>query len=273
MQLLNTAASGLQAQMDRLDAISNNIANIDTAGYQRVDVSFADTLTQVYGQSPAINGLPDRLTPEGLSLGTGVYGLSGERYFDQGTYTQTQSPLDMAIQGDGFFTVEAPGGQVGYTRAGNFQASADSATGRFYLATPGGNRVLGTDGKPIDLTGIQLNTLQVSPNGTLTADTPQGNPVRVGQLSLAYVGVPSNALHSLGADIYGLNPGYQAVTNAAGGAASRLIGNVRGSTLEMSNVNLTQEMTNMIETQHDFQMSSQAINIADKMLGIADTIR
>ena len=274
MALLNTAASGLQSQMARLDAIANNIANMNTIGYQSDSVSFADKLTQVFGQPKSVSSLPDRLTPSGLSLGTGVYALPGQRNFTAGVYRQTQSQLDMAIQGDGFFMVGMPNGQVGYTRAGNFGASKDPQNGNFYLATRSGHYVLGSNGLPIKLTGIQLSTLHVFANGQLAATTPTGQPVNVGQLGLAYVSAPTNALHSLGGDIYGLNPGYQTVTNAAAGAqATRLMGTVHGSMLEMSNVNMTQEMTDMITAQHDFQMSSQAFNIADKMMGLADTIR
>lgn len=272
MSLLLTAASGLTAQTARLDAIANNIANLDTAGYQGVGVSFADTLTQVYAQSPALQSLPSRQSPFGLWLGTGVYALPMTRNFAQGVYHATQNPLDMAIQGDGFFMVSLPGNRTGYTRAGAFSA-AQGTNGRFFLATSAGYPVLGQNGQPIDLTGINLQTLHVSPTGVLTADTLQGAPVRVGQLGLAYVAHPSSALGSIGQDIYTLNPGYAAVTNANGGAQTgRLIGNVAGSMLEMSNVNLAQQMAGMIKTQHDFNMAAQAVNIADKMMGLANTL-
>ncbi len=274
MQLLGTAASGLQSQMARLDAISNNIANLDTTGYERTDVSFADMLTQVYGQSPSVSGLSQRLTPAGLSLGTGAYALPGQRYFEQGNLTTTNNPLDMAIAGDGFFMVSGSPSGVGFTRAGNFHISRDVLTGHMYLSAKSGAYVLNDRGQPIDLTGVNPNSLSVSANGDLSAQTLTGKPVSLGRLGLAYVGNPTNALHSLGDDVYQLNTGFTAATNATGGATtSQLIGPVKGGMLESSNVNLTQEMTDMLETQHNFNASAEAVNIADKMMGIADTIR
>lgn len=274
MTLLGTAASGLQSQTSRLDAIANNIANLDTVGYQTVGVSFADTLSQVYGQSPAVAGLPQRLTPTGAVLGTGVLALPDQRTFSAGAYQQTGQPLDMAIEGDGFFVVGMPGGQTGYTRAGAFTVAPNPRTGQFELTTNTGAPVLDVGGQPIDMTGVDLQSVHASPTGELTAQTIQGKPVKLGQLGLAYVSDPGNALHSMGSDVYELNTGYRAVTNAQPGPlGAQLMGQVRGGTLEMSNVNLTQQMSDLLETQQNFQLSSEAFNIADKMLGLAAVIK
>lgn len=274
MTLLGTAASGLMSQTSRLDAISNNIANLDTTGYQSVGVSFADTLSQVYGQSPAIAGLPQRLTPTGAVLGTGVYALPDQRTFAAGAYRQTGQPLDMAIEGDGFFLIGMPGGQTGYTRAGSFTVTAGPQSNRYYLSTTTGAPVLDAFGKPIEMTGVNLQTVQVSATGALTGETLAGQPVQLGKLGLAYVSHPTSALHSMGADIYELNAGYQAVTNAQPGPlGAQLMGHVKGGTLEMSNVNLTQQMSDLLETQQNFQLASEAFNIADKMLGLAAVIK
>ncbi|MCY0876442.1 MAG: flagellar hook-basal body protein [Firmicutes bacterium] len=274
MTLLGTAASGLQSQTARLDAIANNIANLDTVGYQSVGVSFADTLSQVYGQSPDVSALPQRDTPTGAVLGTGVYALPGQRAFTAGAYQQTGQPLDMAIEGDGFFTVGLPNGQTGYTRAGSFTVSENAQTRQFDLTTAQGAPVLDVAGKPIDMTGVDLQSVQVSPTGVLTGQTMTGRPVTIGQLGLGYVNDPTNALHSVGADVYASNPGYQVVTNAKQGPlGAGLMGSVKDGTLEMSNVNLTQQMSDMLETQQNFQLSSEAFNIADKMLGLAAVIK
>ncbi len=274
MSLLSVAGSGLQSQMQSLDAISNNIANINTTGYEAVGVSFADSLTRVYGQSPATQGLPNRQTPVGLWLGTGAYATPGLRSFTAGNYVTTRNPLDMAIQGDGFFTLALPGGATGYTRAGAFVASNDPQTGQVYLTTPNGARVLSVNGKPIDLTGVNLATVHVSPNGVLTADTTTGQPRRIGQLALAYVAHPASALASLGADVYQLRPGFAAATNAAGApSVLTAIGQVHGAMLEMSNVNLTNQMTNMLQTQQGYDLAAKAVSIADQMMGLAATIK
>lgn len=272
MSLLTTAASGMQSQTARLDAISNNIANLDTAGYQTTDVSFADMLTEVNGQSPLVQGLPDRLTPTGVILGTGSYALPSERNFAPGAYQHTGMPLDMAIQGDGFFLIGMPNGQTGYTRAGNFKVSTD-AQGQMYLSTPSGQPVLGANGKLIDMTGVNQQSVTVSATGLLQGRTVTGAPVQIGQLGLAYINVPQNALHSMGQDVYELNTGFRAATNAAGTLGSGLVGSVSNGTLEMGNVNLTTQMSDMVETQQNFQMTSQAFNIADQMMGIANQIK
>ncbi|MHB1628325.1 MAG: flagellar hook-basal body protein [Bacilli bacterium] len=274
MSLLSVAGSGLRSQTQSLDAISNNIANMNTTGYETAGVSFADSLTQVYGQAPATQGLPNRQSPIGLWLGTGGYAMPGVRSFAAGNYVTTRNPLDMAIQGDGFFTLALPGGATGYTRAGAFVASNDPQTGQMYLTTPNGARVLSVNGKPIDLTGVDLATVHVSPNGVLTADTTAGQPRRIGQLALAYVAHPGSALASLGANVYQLKPGFVAASNAAGAPpVLSAIGQVHGGMLEMSNVNLTNQMTNMIQAQQQYQIAAKAVSIADQMMGLATTIK
>ncbi len=274
MSLLSVAGSGLQSQMQSLDAISNNIANMNTTGYEATGLSFADSLTQVYGQAPATQGLPNRQSPIGLWLGTGAYAMPGMRSFTAGNYVTTHNPLDMAIQGDGFFTLSLPGGATGYTRAGAFAASNDPQTGQMYLTTPDGARVLSVNGKPIDLTGVNLATVRVSPDGVLTADTTSGQPRRIGQLALAYIAHPGSALASLGANVYQLKPGFTASSNAAGApAVLSAIGQVHGAMLEMSNVNLTTQMTNMIQTQQRYDLAAKAVSIADQMMGLAATIK
>jgi flagellar basal-body rod protein FlgG len=270
VSLIGTAASALTSQTKSLDTIANNIANLDTAGYEATSTTFADTLTQVFAQSPAQTDLADRQTPIGLWLGTGVYAQPTQRSFAQGAYKQTANPLDMAIDGDGFFTVRMADGNTGYTRAGDFVASA-AGDGRFYLATPAGQYVLGTGGQPIDLTDMRLASVAVAPDGTVTADSLAGKPTVVGKLSLAYVAHPTSALRSMGADVYELAPGYVATTNVAGANPS-LFGLVQNKMLEMSNVNLTDAMTNMIQTQQNFDMSAQAVDIADKMMGLVNSL-
>ena len=271
MSLITTAAAGLQSQQARMDALANNIANQNTPGYQSSDVSFADTLTEFYGQSPAVTGLT-RQTPTGFELGTGAYALNPQANFAAGNYTTTTNPLDMAIQGDGFFTVGLGNKQTGYTRAGDFVASV-GGQGQMYLTTPDGHAVLGTNGQPINLTGVNLSTLQVSPDGTLTADGTNGQPVNLGKLGLAYVNQPQFALTPQSGQLYTLKTGYTAVTNATPGVNStQLMGQVQGKMLEGSNVNLTQVMSQMVATQNDNMLASKAVNMANQMMTVANLI-
>ncbi|PWI56751.1 flagellar hook-basal body protein [Sulfoacidibacillus thermotolerans] len=273
MSLLTIAASGMQSQSQQLDAIANNIANVNTVGYASVNPTFADNLTQVYGQPLPVQGLPDRQTPAGLWLGTGAHAVFNHANFALGSDKTTQNPLDMAIVGDGFFTVALSTGQVGYTRAGNFIASHDAKTGKTYLALPDGTRVLSQSGQPLDLTGIAVNTLRVAPDGTLSGTTMNGVPVQIGTLGLAYIAHPGSALYSVGDSVYALNPGYRATTNATPGAPPSLFGQVHGFMLEQSNVSLTEQMTQLVATQQAYEMSSTAVSIANKMMGLENQLR
>lgn len=271
MSLITTAAAGLQSQQARMDALSNNIANQNTVGYQSSDLSFANTLTEFYGQSKAVTG-QTRQTPAGFELGTGAMTLGPQVNFAAGNYTITKNPLNMAIQGDGFFMVDLGNHQVGYTRAGDFIESLN-AQGQMYLSTPDGHLVLGTNSQPINLTGINQSTLQVSPDGKLTADNLSGQPVQLGQLGIAYVNQPQFALTPFSGQLYALNKGYTVVTNVTPGInVSQLMGQVQGGMLEGSNVNLTQEMTQLVSTQNDFNLASKAVNMANQMMTIAAQI-
>ena len=271
MSLFSTAAAGIQSQQARMDALANNIANQNTVGYQSSDVSFANTLTEFYGQSPAVTGLA-RQSPAGFELGTGAMALNPQANFAAGTYTSTKNPLDMAIRGDGFFMVDLGNKQTGYTRAGDFIASSNG-NGQMYLATPDGHAVLGANGKPINLTGVNLSTVKVSPDGTITADQINGTPVNLGKLGLAYVNLPQFALTPYSGQLYMLNKGYTAVTNATPGVnAAQLMGQVQNHMLEGANVNLTQVMAQMVSTQNDDMMASKALNMANQMMTVADQI-
>ena len=266
MDIVSAAASAVRSQGQRLDAIANNIANLNTVGYQSVGVSFADTLTQVYNQSPAVSGLPQRQTPGGSNwLGTGVYTLPWQRSFQAGAYKTTGNPLDMAVTGPGFFMVRLRNGQTGFTRAGNFALSRDPANGRFYLADAQGNFVLGANGRRLDLTNIAQSSIRTAQDGVLTGKTVQGATVRIGRLGLAFIANPASALHSLGGDVYGLNGGFAPVTNATPAGGVALTGTVQGGTLEQSNVNLTEQMAQLVQTQHDYNAAVEGVSIADKM--------
>ncbi len=273
MSMFNIAASGITSSMAKIDAISNNIANYNTPGYQRESVTFADMLTRVYSQSGnVIGGTNGRVTPYGLSLGTGSYAPVGMREFTAGTLQATGNPLDMALTGNGFFMVKLPNGNTGYTRAGDFGISR-LKNGQFVLATKAGYPVLAASGQTLNLTGVDTKSLTVTPTGVIKGNTITGKPVTIGQLGLADVPQPTFALASYGQDLYQLNPGFKATTNAALGVkATSVLGTVQNGTLEASNVNLTTEMANLITAQNSFSMSSQAINIADKMSGIADSL-
>ncbi|MCI0183397.1 flagellar hook-basal body protein [Sulfoacidibacillus ferrooxidans] len=272
MSLLSVAGSGLLSQSLQLDTISNNIANVNTPGYASVGATFEDNLTQVYGQSPLTEGLPDRQTAAGLWLGDGAHAVFNRESFANGSTLQTQDPLDMAVVGDGFFTVGLSGGRVGYTRAGHFIESQDAKTGTAFLALPDGSPVLSTSGQPLDMTGVNASTVSVAPDGILTGVTATGTPVRIGQLGLAYVSHPGSALYSVGNSVYALNPGYAVTTNGTPGAPTSLFGQVKGSMLEGSNVNLNQQMSQLVQTQQAYEMSSDAINIANKMMGLEDQL-
>jgi len=248
-----TAKTGLDAQQTRMQVISNNLANTNTTAFKRDRAVFQDLLYQTVRQ-PGAQSSQDTQLPSGLSTGTGVRVVSTEKLFTQGNLSQTDDPLDLAIQGRGFFEVLTPDGTLAYTRDGSFQMDAQgqmvTATG--YTLQPGISI-------PENATGITIGQ-----DGTVTASLPgTAAPTQLGVIGLSDFTNPSG-LQAKGGNLY-----YETASSGApiqGTAGVGGLGNLIQGAVETSNVNVVEELVSMIETQRAYEISSKAISTTDGML-------
>jgi len=250
---LHVARTGLEAQDQRMRVIANNLANVGTTGFKRDRANFATLAYQdarVAGQQSS--GETQYAT--GLNLGTGVSIQSTTRIATQGALDTTNNSLDMAISGEGYFVVAMPGGQTGYTRAGNFTRSAEGqlVTSQGYVVQP-----------PITIPE-NSQSITVGDDGTVSVTTQgQAAPTQVGQITTASFANPAG-LQAAG-DNFLLETGASGpVQLGVAGEGGR--GNIRQGMLEGSNVNVVEELVDMIECQRAYEINSKMISAVDEML-------
>jgi flagellar basal-body rod protein FlgG len=237
---LYTAAAGMAAQQQRMDALSNDVANVNTSGYKRVRIGFRDLVYQADG-------------PNGMRTGSGAAAVQLGRGNQQGSFQKTDNPLDVAIAGDGFFQVrDANTGQTVLTRNGSFQADA---TGQ--LVTAEGDRLV----PPIQLPrGVDPSTISIASDGTVSS---AGRAL--GQLQLVTVPAPTG--------LQANGNGYFSPTAASGGIRRATGATVQQGVLEASNVDLADAMVDMMDAQRSYSMASKAIHMQDQMMEIANGVK
>lgn len=245
--------TGLTAQDKQLATISNNLANASTVGFKRDRVVFEDLLYQIQRQ-PGSQSSESTLVPSGIQLGTGVRVVSTQKEFSTGSLQVTDQPLDMAINGRGFFQILLPDGNVAYTRNGEFHLSADGD-----LVSPDG-LVLQPN------VTIPQNTISVtiSRDGVVSA-LVQGDaaPTVAGNVQLADFINPAG-LQAIGSNLYLETASSGGVTQGA--PDSNGFGSLVQGSIENSNVNIVEELVNMITTQRAYEMNSKVIQTVDQML-------
>ena len=247
------AKTGLSAQDTNLTTISNNLANVSTTGFKRDRAEFQDLLYQIKRQ-PGAQSTQDSELPSGLQLGTGVRIVGTQKNFTAGSLQTTEQPLDMAIDGRGFFQILQPDGTTSYTRDGTFH--------------------LDSNGQIVNASGFALEPAIVIPNDAQTFTVG-----RDGTVSITVSGNPAAQVIGNLQTADFINPaGLQAVGNnlfletAASGAPQvgtpglNGFGTTLQNTLETSNVSTVEEMVNMITTQRAYEMNSKVISTADQML-------
>ncbi|PWW08384.1 flagellar basal-body rod protein FlgG [Paenibacillus cellulosilyticus] len=257
--------SGLQ---QKLDVMSDNIANSNTVGYKRKEASFEDLLTNAKQQSDDFKE-PGRLSPMNYTQGWGSRMLGITPDLSQGTLQQTGNTFDIAIEGDALFQVQTPGG-TGYTRNGAFQLSLQS-DGTALLATSDGYPVIGEDDQPIVIPPNY--SIRVNVDGTLDAVAQDGTAESIGRLKLLQVTRPSQ-LTSVADNLYAVADGVNVedvlrTVNAGEGNDISL----HQGYLEQSNVDLTTEMTELINVQRAYQLTSRALSSSDTLMGLANGLR
>jgi flagellar basal-body rod protein FlgG len=260
LRAMRTAASGMSAQQLYLDTIAHNLANVNTTGFKRARVDFEDLLYQTL--SPATAGTGDgQGAPVALQVGHGSRPTDTEKIFVQGDTETTGNPLDILVQGDGFFIVQAQDGTEAYTRDGSFKLDAD---GR--LVTAQGNPV-----QPEIVFPSDTRTISVSGEGRIFIEQAGTNgSTEIGQLLLARFPNPAG-LTSEGGNILRESPASGAAETGNPGQVG--LGSLLQGALERSNVQVVEEMVNMIMAQRAFEMNSKAIKSADDMMAVVVNIR
>ena len=247
------AKTGMEGQQAKLDAISNNLANVGTNGFKRGGVLFEDLMYQNLRPAGAATSEQTQL-PTGLQIGLGVKVAASVRNFSQGSLQQTGNGLDVAIKGNGFFQVQLPDGTTAYTRDGAFQLDATGA-----VVTSAGYTVLPGITVPAAATSVN-----VAEDGTVTASVGgQVAPQTLGQLQLASFVNPAG-LESKGGNLYGETSASGSPNAGAPGSAG--LGALQRGFVEGSNVNVVEELVSMIATQRAYELNSKAIQTSDQML-------
>lgn len=253
-----TAATGMNSQQKNIDVTSNNLANVNTGGFKKSRVNFADLMYKTIKQPGTPNSQGSQV-PVGIEIGHGSKVASTQKVFTQGNIKNTDNPLDLLIEGDGFFKVMKPDGTVAYTKDGSFK---QDSTGR----------VVTSDGYPLQPEIVipeDATDISITSDGTVNVKT--GNSTeQIGQIQLHRFANPAG-LNSQGRNLF-------AQTVASGDPQTGVpgeqgFGNVSQGFLEKSNVKVVEEMVNMISAQRAYDVNSKAIKAADEMLQTANQLK
>jgi flagellar basal-body rod protein FlgG len=240
---LNTAAAGMAAQQQRMDAVANDLANANTTGYKHQRVGFRDLVYEQTGRSSA----------QGVRTGSGAAAVDAGRAFAQGVLQRTDRPLDVALQGEGFLRVRLADGRDALTRDGGLHVD-----GNRQLVTSSGALVQPAITIP---EGVAEDRISIGPDGTVLADRQQ-----IGKLDIVTVR-STQGLLSVGDNAF--------IATAASGPTVAAPGTtvLTQGALESSNTDMAEAMVAMIESQRAFQLASKAITTADEMMGIANQVK
>lgn len=260
IRALWTAASGMQAQQKNIDVVAHNLANVNTTGFKRSRADFQDLMYQNLKStgSPATNATQ---VPTGIQIGLGTRLAAVTKIFSPGDFSQTGNELDIAIEGDGFFQIQQPDGTTGYSRAGTFKRDSQG-------------RVVTTDGNPM-LPEIVIPSnatkINIGSDGTVSVQqSGQNTPTTVGSIQLSSFSNPAG-LSAQGKNIF--LPSDASGTATTGTPGQNGLGSVAQGLLEMSNVNVAEEMVNMIVGQRAYEINSKAVQASDEMLQTANNMR
>lgn len=253
IRALSSAGSGMVAQQMAIDNIANNLANANTTGFKARRTQFQDLMYQSFLQPGAAAGAQTTV-PSGLQLGLGTRPASNTVIFTQGTFTQSDSPLDVVIQGKGFFQIRRPTGETAYTRSGNFQLDKDGT-------------VVDSSGNPLEpqiTIPAQSQSVTIAPDGTVSYTQAGQTASQVaGQIQLANFTNPGG-LNSLGSGLFTpTDASGEPVVGNPGGTEG--LGSLQQGYLESSNVSVVEEFINMISSQRAYEANTKVVKAADEM--------
>lgn len=263
IQSLYTASTGMQALETKLDVIANNMANVNTVAFKEDRANFEDLFYRQY-RLPGSQDVNGNITSTGIEVGLGVRVGSTQTNYEQGAFETTNKPLDLAIEGDGFFQIVDPNGDFLYTRSGNFGIN------------PNGQLVLGSASLgylessgitiPPEATGIVIST-----DGQVQIQT-QNSPTlqNVGQIQLAKF-INPDGLQKMGDNLYRQTDASNTVQLGTPGQQGW--GTIRQGFLEASNVEPVEQLIDLIQTQRAFELNSQVVQAGDQMMSIVNNLR
>lgn len=253
IRALYSAASGMNAQQINVDNIAHNLANANTSGFKMRRTQFQDLLYQSLVQPGSAAG-SQTVVPTGLQIGLGARPSSNEIIFSQGSFQLTSNPLDVVIEGRGFFQVRRPSGEIAYSRAGNFHLDRD------------GN-VVTSEGNPIEpqiTIPPQAQGISIAPDGTVSYTLPGQTAAQVaGQMQIANFVNPAG-LNSIGSSLFlPTDASGEPTVSIPGGQEG--VGSLMQGYLEQSNVSIVEEFINMIVSQRAYEANSKVVRAADEM--------
>jgi len=259
VRALWTSATGMEAQQLRMDVISNNLANINTTGFKRSRPDFQDLLYQNL-RTAGSSSTSNLQFPTGIQVGLGTKNVAIQKNFSQGDFAQTGNPLDLVIEGDGFFQVLQPNGIIGYTRAGTFKvdSTGNVVTSNGFLIEPSISIPQGTV------------SITVGSDGTVSVEDSSQTNTQVGNISLSTFLNPAG-LKSVGKNLYLQTPASG--TPILGVPGENGVGTVSQGFLEMSNVEAVEEMISMIVAQRAYETNAKSIQTVDTMLQTTNNIK
>jgi flagellar basal-body rod protein FlgG len=268
MRALWTAGSGMKAQQFNVDVISNNLSNVNTTGYKKERAEFKDLLYETMDRAYLLD---DNGKPVNLQVGHGTAINATVRNFEAGNFDNTGNTLDFAIEGEGFFTVMAPSGEVQYTKDGSFKVSVTS-DGLRKLTTSDGYPVLDDAGQEIVFdSDVDISKLVVDSTGVMSYINKEGETVSLDQ-TMGMVNFPNKyALEAIGGNLFTKNSASGEPIQSNEDTAGKSI--ICQRYLEASNVQVVDEMVKLIIAQRAYEINSKAIQSADDMLQIANNLR
>jgi flagellar basal-body rod protein FlgG len=256
---LKTAATGMAAQQTRIDVIANNLANVNTPGFKRSRAHFEDLLYQtVQGQQDVDTSDSEVIAAVQIGRGTRLSGV--QRVHEQGAFEMTGRPMDLAIDGEGFFQVRRPDGTIAYSRDGSFTISAEGV-----FVTSGGYPLIPDIRVPEDMTAVSVSRTGVV-SGTIAG---QAEPVEIGRIEAARFPNPPGLL-SLGENLYGETAASG--QPILGGPQEEGFGRVIQGALESSNVEVVQEMVDMIAALRAYEINAKAVQASEDMANVTNTL-
>jgi flagellar basal-body rod protein FlgG len=261
IRALFSAASGMNAQQLNVENIANNIANANTSGFKARRAQFQDLLYQNMIQ-PGAAASQQSTVPTGLQLGLGTRAISNEIIFTQGDFSETDNPLDLVIQGKGFFQIRRTSGDLAYTKSGTFHLSN---TGQ--MVTASGDLL----DPPVTIPPNATSTT-IAPDGTVSYTLPGSvSAQQAGQIQLANFANPAG-LNSLGGGLYQQTDAAGDPVVGAPGSQDGL-GSLMQGFVEQSNVNIVQEFVNLIVSQRAYEANSKVVKAADDMYQQANNLK